>query len=149
MDNKVQGLMGVSIDKIREMVDVSTVVGDPITAPDGTILIPVSKVAYGFASGGSDLPNKGNRELFGGGGGAGINITPIAFLVIQQGEVRVLPMVSTPDTNNQLVNMVPELVNKVTDLFSKKKEKKETTTVEAKDQTSEATVTVTETTTKG
>lgn len=147
MDNKVQNLMGVSIDKIREMVDVSTVVGDPITSPDGTILIPVSKVAYGFASGGSDLPSKGDRELFGGGGGAGINITPIAFLVIQEGEVRVLPMVSNPDTNNQFVNMVPELVNKVTDLFSKKKEKKET--AQAKDGDTETTVTVTETTVKG
>lgn len=147
MDNKVQGLMGVSIDKIREMVDVSTVVGDPITSPDGTILIPVSKVAYGFASGGSDLPSKGNRELFGGGGGAGINITPIAFLVIKEGDVRVLPMVSNPDTNNQFVNMVPELVNKVTDLFSKKKEKKETVT-ETKEGAAETTVTVTETTVK-
>lgn len=147
MDNKVQGLMGVSIDKIREMVDVSTVVGDPITSPDGTILIPVSKVAYGFASGGSDLPSKGNQELFGGGGGAGINITPIAFLVIKEGDVRVLPMVSNPDTNNQFVNMVPELVNKVTDLFSKKKEKKETVT-ETKEGAAETTVTVTETTVK-
>ena len=147
-ENSIKSIMDVTMDKLRAMVDANTIIGDPIVVGDVTLL-PVSKVSFGLATGGSDFPSKTQSGLFGGGGGAGINITPIAFLVIQQGEVRVLPMVSTPDTNNQLVNMVPELVNKVTDLFSKKKEKKETTTVEAKDQTSEAAVTVTETTTKG
>ena len=124
MDNKVQDLMGVSIGKIREMVDVSTVIGDPMTLEDGTTLIPVSRVTYGFATGGSDLPSKGSQELFGGGGGAGINIIPIAFLVVSQGNVRVLPLVASPDTFNQVVNMVPDVVNKIGGLFSKKKEGK-------------------------
>ncbi len=124
MDNKVNSLMGVSIDKIREMVDVSMVVGDPMTLADGTTLIPVSKVSYGFATGGSDLPTKGTQELFGGGGGAGINIVPIAFLVVSNGDVRLLPLVSSPDTFNQVVNMVPDMVNKVGDMISKAKEKK-------------------------
>ncbi len=125
MENKVQGLLGISIDKIREMVDVSTVIGDPMTMEDGTTLIPVSRVTYGFATGGSDLPTKGNQELFGGGGGAGINIIPIAFLVISNGNVRALPIVSSPDAVNQAINMVPDLVNKVSDFFAKRKEKKE------------------------
>ncbi len=124
MDNKVQDLMGVSIEKIREMVDVSTVIGEPMTLDDGTTLIPVSRVSYGFATGGSDLPTKGSQELFGGGGGAGINIIPIAFLVASHGDVRVLPMVSSPDTLNQMVNMVPDVVNKIGGLFSKNKDKK-------------------------
>lgn len=124
MENKVQGLLGVSIDKIREMVDVSTVIGDPMTLDDGTTLIPVSRVTYGFASGGSDLPTKGNQELFGGGGGAGINIIPIAFLVVSDGNVRVLPLVASPDTFNQMVSMVPDVVNKIGDFFTKRKEKK-------------------------
>lgn len=124
MENKVQGLLGVSIDKIREMVDVSTVIGDPMTLADGTILIPVSRVTYGFASGGSDLPTKGNQELFGGGGGAGINIIPIAFLVVSDGNVRVLPLVAEPDTFTQMASMVPDVVNKIGDFFSKRKEKK-------------------------
>ncbi|MBP3435352.1 MAG: sporulation protein YtfJ [Clostridia bacterium] len=124
MENKVQGLLGVSIDKIREMVDVSTVIGDPMTLEDGTTLIPVSRVTYGFASGGSDLPTKGNQELFGGGGGAGINIIPIAFLVVSDGNVRVLPLVASPDTFNQMVSMVPDVVNKIGDFFSKRKDKK-------------------------
>ncbi len=124
MENKVQDLMGVSIDKIREMVDVSTVIGDPMTLADGTTLIPVSRVSYGFATGGSDLPTKGTQELFGGGGGAGINIIPIAFLVVSDGNVRVLPLVASPDSFNQVVNMVPDVVNKIGDLFSKDKDKK-------------------------
>lgn len=124
MENKVNSLMGVSIDKIREMVDINMVVGDPMTLADGTTLIPVSKVTYGFATGGSDLPSKGTQELFGGGGGAGINIVPIAFLVVSKGDVRLLPLVSTPDTLNQVVNMIPDTVNKIGDLFTKGKEVK-------------------------
>ncbi len=122
MENKVKELLGVSIEKIRECVDVSTVIGDPIALPNDTVLIPVSKVAYGFASGGSDLPSKSEKELFGGAGGAGINITPIAFIVCEKGNVRVLPMVSTPDTLNQMANMIPDAVNKITGLIAAKKE---------------------------
>lgn len=121
MENKVQNLMGTSIEKIKEMVDVSTVIGEPMTLADGMTLIPVSRVAYGFASGGSDLPNKNAQELFGGGGGAGITIVPIAFLCIRDGNVRVVPMVSTPDTINQAVNMIPDVVDRIGGLFNKDK----------------------------
>lgn len=75
-NNNVQNLLGVSMEKIKEMADANTVIGNPVTTPDGTVLIPVSKVSYGFASGGSDLPSKTGSGLFGGGSGAGINITP-------------------------------------------------------------------------
>ena len=71
--------MGITIEKIKDMIDVNTVVGDPITTPDGTTLIPVSKVSFGFASGGTD----GTNMRFGAGAGAGVNITPIAFMVIR------------------------------------------------------------------
>ncbi len=121
MENKVHGLMGLSIDKIKEMVDVNTVIGEPMVLADGMTLIPVSRVSYGFASGGSDLPTKGSQELFGGGGGAGINIIPIAFLVVKEGNVRVVPMVSTPDSINQIVNMVPGVVDKIGGFFNKDK----------------------------
>lgn len=121
MENKVQSLMGLSIDKIKEMVDVNTVIGEPITLADGMTLIPVSRVSYGFASGGSDLPTKGTQELFGGGGGAGITIIPIAFLCITGGNVRVVPMVSAPDTINQAVNMIPDVVDRIGGFFNKEK----------------------------
>ena len=122
MNNNVEGLMGVSVDKIRELVDANTVVGTPIAVADGVTIIPVSKVSYGFASGGSDLPSKSSSDLFGGGAGAGINITPVAFLTVKDGEINLLPVVSKPDTVDRLVSLVPDAVNKVSDLFKKKDE---------------------------
>lgn len=120
-DNNLQGVLGVSMEKIREMVDVNTVIGDPIRTADGVTLIPVSKISYGFAAGGSNLPTKSPNELFGGGSGAGINITPIAFVVVSDKGVQILPVVSKPDTGDKMVNLVPEMFDKVTDLFKKKK----------------------------
>ena len=120
MANKVEGLMGVSVEKIREMVDANTVIGAPITLEDGVTLIPVSKVSYGFASGGTDLPNKLASDLFGGGAGAGIQITPVAFLTVKNGEINLLPVVSRPDSMDRLVSMVPDLVDKVSNKVSKK-----------------------------
>ena len=91
-DNQVNNLLGVTMEKIKQMVDVNTVIGDPVTTPDGTTVIPISRVSYGFASGGSDLPSKAQPSsgLFAGGSGAGITINPIAFLAIQNGNVRIL-----------------------------------------------------------
>ena len=145
--NDVQGLLGVSMEKIKQMVDVNTIVGDPITVPGGTVLIPVSKVAYGFAAGGSDWPSKSNAALFGGGSGAGINITPIAFIVVREDEVRMLHVVSKPDSGDKIANMVPDLVDKIASLFpSKNKEK--TTQTKTEITPDQVTVTETETTEK-
>ena len=144
-DNNLQGLMGVSMDKIKEMVDVNTVIGEPIRTEDGTMLIPVSKISYGFASGGSNIPSKTQTELFGGGSGAGINITPIAFIVVAGGGVQVLPIVSKPETSDKMVNLVPEMFDKVASLFSKKKETTEQVEVKAGEKPGDASVTVTET----
>lgn len=122
MEKKVQDLLGVSMEKIKEMVDVNTVVGTPIVLPDGITLIPVSKVCCGFAGGGSDLPTKTpEKELFGGGSGVGMNITPIAFIVVCKGDVRLMQLVAKPDSNDRLVNMIPDVVDKVSDLFKKDK----------------------------
>lgn len=125
MNNNVEGLMGVSVDKIRDLVDANTVVGTPIQMGDGITLIPVSKISYGFASGGSDLPTQKVGDLFGGGAGAGIHITPVAFLTVKNGEINLLPVVSKPDTADRLLSMVPDMVDK----FSKRK--KENNAVDA------------------
>ena len=122
MKNNVEGLLGVSVEKIREMVDANTIVGTPITVGDGVTLIPISKVTYGFASGGSDLPSKSNKELFGGGAGAGITITPVAFLTVNNGEINLLPVVSKPDSVDRLISLIPGAVEKVTELVKNKKE---------------------------
>ena len=117
---KVQNLLGVSIQKIKEMVDVDMVVGKPITTPDGTTLIPVSRISVGFASGGSDLPSKTSSDLLGGGAGAGVNIVPIAFLVISGGDVRMLHMSSHPDAYDRLIDLIPVAADAITGLFKKK-----------------------------
>ena len=127
MEHPIGNLMDTTMNKIKEMVDVNTIVGEPITAPDGTLIIPVSKVTYGFAAGGSDLPTKKeNKDCFGGGSGAGVNIAPVAFLVVNKDRVRLLPVAPPPGgVAERVVEMVPELVDKVTDLIDKKKEEKD------------------------
>ena len=110
-----------TIDKIRDLVDTSTIIGEPIYAEGGTTIIPVSKVTYGFASGGADFPSKSNKELFGGGGGAGVTITPVAFLVINNGDVTLKHITAYDNAAERVVNLVPEMFDKVTGLINKTK----------------------------
>ena len=121
-DNQVNNLLGVTMDKIKQMVDVNTVIGDPVTTPDGTTVIPVSRVSYGFASGGSDLPSKAQPSagLF-----AGSTISPIAFLTIHQGNVRVLQIEPYLSSVDRALEKVPDVVDKVTALFQKEDRKEE------------------------
>ena len=88
-EHPIQNLMNVTMDKIRQMVDSNTIVGKPITTDDGTTILPVSKVSFGFASAGTDFDGKNaaNKDLFGGGSGAGVNIQPVAFLVVKDDAV--------------------------------------------------------------
>ena len=123
--NSLSAMMQDAMGKVREMVDANTVIGTPIAVADGVTIIPVSKISYGFASGGSDLPSKSSGDLFGGGAGAGINITPVAFLTVKDGEINLLPVVSKPDTVDRLVSLVPEAVNKISNLKKKKEDKTE------------------------
>ena len=123
MEKKVNELLNVTMDKVKQMVDVDTVVGTPVVV-DGVTLIPVSKVTYGFAGGGSDLPSKSEKELFGGGSGAGITVTPIAFISIQEGRVNVLPIVLQPSAVDSLVSKLPETIDRVaTDIARRREEK--------------------------
>lgn len=127
-EHPIQGMMGTAMQKIREMIDVNTIIGDPITTPDGTVIIPVSKVSFGFGSGGSDWPNKNTaKDLFGGGAGAGISINPLAFLVVSNGDVKLLQMSLSSNTADKMVNMVPDVIDKISGLVSgaSKKEPKE------------------------
>lgn len=111
--------MDITMSKIREMVDVNTVVGTPIETPDGITIIPVSRVTYGFAGGGSDVPVKENPG-FGGGSGAAMKIDPIGFLVVKEGNVRMVniapPAVSTVD---RVIEKLPEIVDTVEELVQK------------------------------
>ena len=129
-EHPINNLMDTTMRKIKELIDANTIIGDPITTPDGTTIIPVSKVTYGCASGGSDLPTKkDNRECFGGGSGAGVTIQPIGFLTISKGNVKMIPIEKYDGAADRIVGMIPEAFDKISDFF--KKDKKDKTDLEA------------------
>lgn len=121
-EHAINGFIGVSMEQIRSMVDANTILGDPIQCKDGTTVIPVSKISMGFASGGSDLPTRTNKEYFAGGAGAGMSIKPVGFLVIQNGDVRMVQMTMEADKGNVALDMLPGIVDKITGLFKKDKD---------------------------
>ena len=124
MSGKLPNMLDSTIQKIREMVDVNSVIGEPILTPDGVTIIPVSKVSVGFGGGGSDFasktPNKENP--FGGGVGGGVKVTPICFLIVKDGNVR---MMSVPQPANssaeRLVEMLPDTLEKINSFVETRK----------------------------
>lgn len=120
-ETPVNKIMESTLDKMRDMVDVSTIIGEPVVTGN-TTLIPVSKVSYGFTSGGTDLPSKQNAELFGGAGGGGISITPVAFIVIENGKCRMMQINNYTSSADRAIAMIPELVDKLTELITSKKD---------------------------
>ena len=121
MKESASGILSTTIEKVRQLVDVSTIVGEPIKLSEEITVIPVSKVTYGFASGGSDFPSKNSKELFGGGGGAGITINPVAFLILKDGEVTLKHITANDNAAERIVNMIPDVIDKVTDVAGKLK----------------------------
>ena len=124
-EHPIQGLMNVTMDKIRQMADSNIIIGKPIKTDDGTTILPVSRISFGFASAGTDFDGKNaaNKDLFGGGSGAGVNIQPVAFLVVKDGCVRTIQLSDGSNTIDRALTMLPELVDKVSALL-KKEEKK-------------------------
>lgn len=119
-----------ALSSLRSLVDVNTVIGDPITAADGTVIIPVSKVSFGYASGGSDWPTS-RPDVFGGGTGGGVTITPVAFLIVKGGNVEILSMPTADNTADRIVNTVPGLVDKILERIPKKEKAEKPETPEA------------------
>lgn len=125
MNHPLPDMLGTSVAKIKDMVDANTVIGEPIQTPDGVTIIPVSKIKVGYAGGGSDFAPKGyptnKPNSFGGGSGAAVTVTPVAFLIIKAGSVRLLP-VAEPASNSleRLVEMLPDLIDQVSALTKKK-----------------------------
>lgn len=124
----ISELMSTTLQKIREMVDVNTIVGTPISTADDVTIIPVSKLSFGFVSGGSDYGNKKQTQdtdsSFGGGSGAGVKISPVAFLVIKDDTIKILPVSSPADnTVDRVVEMMPGLFDKITGFIEKQKNK--------------------------
>ena len=129
MSQNIPNMLENTIAKIREMVDVNSVIGDPITTVDGVTIIPVSKVSVGFGGGGSDYVSKNvnkQENPFGGGAGGGVKVTPIAFLVIKEGSVRVLPVaVPANTTADRLVEQIPDTLDKISAFIDSRTSKKD------------------------
>lgn len=132
MSTPIEGLLSVAMENIKSMVDVSTIVGEPVTTPEGATIVPISRVSFGFGAGGSEfgtnpLDKKSEQKSFGGGSGGGATIKPVAFLVVNKDTIRILPISDTISTVDRVVDMIPEAINKfnslVTGIKSKKQEK--------------------------
>ncbi len=129
-DHPIQGLMATTMQNIKEMVDVNTIVGSPVETSDGTVIIPISKVSFGFAAGGSEFntPEKvkspENSNLFGGGTGAGVSIQPVAFMIVGKNQIKLMP-VNQDNPIDKLVDYIPDAVDKISHAISGKKGQKE------------------------
>lgn len=123
-EHPINNMMNTAMEKLKQMVDVNTIVGNPVITEEGVVVIPVSKVSFGMAAGGSEFSAKDTNKCeslpFGGGVGAGVSINPVAFLVANNNDIKLLP-VGQSDPTSKLIDMVPGMVNKITELFPKKK----------------------------
>ena len=123
MSTPIEGLIGVAMENIKGLVDVNTIVGDPVTTDGGTTIIPISRVSFGFGAGGSEFSavpgtNGNNDKLFGGGTGGGATVKPVAFLIVHNDNVRIIPVTNTLSTVDRVVDMVPEALSKFNNLIS-------------------------------
>lgn len=129
MSTPIQGLMAEAMGNLKQMIDVNTIVGEPMSTPDGTTVIPVSRVAFGFGAGGSEFSakpaeKKNDQAMFGGGCGGGVSVSPVAFLVVKNDSIRLLPVSDTISTVDRIVDMVPEVLHKFNNFITDIKEKK-------------------------
>ncbi len=128
MSQTIPNMLENAIAKIREMVDVNSVIGDPITTQDGVTIIPVSKVSVGFAGGGSDYVSRNvnkQENPFGGGAGGGVKVTPVAFLIVKDGNVRMLPVATPANTTaDRLVEQIPDTLDKISAFIDSRTAKK-------------------------
>lgn len=120
-ENNIKDLMDTTMERLRSMVDANTIIGTPIEAA-GITVIPISKVSFGLATGGSDIPNKNGQQIFGGGGGAGVSVTPIAFIAIKDGNAKLLQIYNEASSVDRAIQMAPELFDRIKDLFPSNKE---------------------------
>ncbi|MDP4085967.1 MAG: GerW family sporulation protein [Bacillota bacterium] len=141
-DHPIQGLMTTAMESLKEMIDVNTIIGDPVETPDGSVILTVSKVGFGFAAGGSEFKldssqsqsqnqNQGQNQgqgqggpklPFGGGSGGGVSITPIAFLIVNSQGVKMLHLDESTHLYEKILELAPQAVDKIQQMFTKKNE---------------------------
>ena len=129
MSQTVPNMLEKTVSKIREMLDANSVLGQPITTPDGVTIIPVSNISVGVGGGGSDFVSKNvnkHENPFGGGAGGGVKVTPVAFLVVKDGSVRVLPVAAPANTTaDRIVEQVPDVLDKLAAFIDSRTKKNE------------------------
>ena len=140
MSTQVEQLMNEAMKNIKAMVDANTIVGDVITTPDGTTIIPVTRVSLGFGAGGSEFgarpeANGDKGKMFGGGTGGGVSMNPVAFLVVTKDSVRIIPVSNTMSTVERVVDILPELVGKFNDFVNDMADRKEKKKAEKQSET--------------
>ncbi len=124
-EHPIEGLMKTAMESIKEMVDVNTVVGDPVETPDGSVIIPISRVACGFAAGGGEYGMGGSKDgesangPFGGGSGAGVSVQPMGFLVVGNGQIRLLPVDDNHALYDRLIDAAPQMLNQIQSMFNR------------------------------
>lgn len=123
-EHPIQGLMETAMENIKEMVDVNTIIGDPVETPDGSVIVPVSKVGFGFAAGGSQIVTERTESYddedsysFGGGSGGGVSITPIAFLIVGTAGVKMIHLDNQAHFYEKLLDLAPQVVEKIKQLI--------------------------------
>lgn len=132
MDEKhpIEGIMYSALQGLRDMIDVNTIVGDPVSTPDGTVIIPISKVSMGFGVGGSEFEARKKsdtvppRDMFGGGTAGGVSLTPVAFLVVGNGQMRMMPVTPENTIYDRLLDLAPGAIDKIVNMFSGDKKEK-------------------------
>lgn len=128
-NHSIENLMTNTMENLRDMIDVNTIVGDPVEAKDGTLILPISKVSFGFASGGTEFSNNTTKDNsadnfpFGGGSGAGVSVKPVAFLVLKEGAIRLLSL-DPQNTYDKMVDTIPQIIDLIKDNIGKHKENK-------------------------
>lgn len=131
-EHPISGLVSTALQSIKEMIDVNTIVGEPVETPDGSVIIPISRVSFGFGAGGSEFGQSGASAKdegpggnFGGGSAAGVSISPVAFLVVGGGQVKLLPINANGSAVDKLVDYIPYAFDKVNAFISKKRKGKD------------------------
>jgi sporulation protein YtfJ len=147
-DHPIQGLMTTAMESLKEMIDVNTIIGDPVETPDGSVILTVSKVGFGFAAGGSEFKLQGSQSQgqgqgqgqsihpFGGGSGGGVSITPIAFLIVNSQGVKMLHLDESTHLYEKILELAPQAVDKIQQMFSKKDESKQNGSQQKEEQKS-------------
>ncbi|WP_400164773.1 GerW family sporulation protein [Brevibacillus sp. TJ4] len=138
-DHPIQGLMRTAMENIKQMVDVNTIIGEPVETPDGSVILPISKVGFGFAAGGSEFQYDHSQSgaigyPFGGGSGGGVSITPVAFLVVGKQGIRSIPLENSTHLYDRILDSVPHFVEKMQGIFKKDEHETHSSTVLAADE---------------